>query len=316
MIRTYLTYPLILVASLTTYAQPNNFGVDAIISDTLTSTSLVEKLPLKNIGPSVMSGRVTDIAVNPEVPHEFYVAYASGGLWHTNNNGTSFTPVMDNSPTQNIGDIAVHWPTHTIYVGTGENNASRSSYAGIGLLKSTDKGKSWHHIGLDDAHHVGKIEINPHDPNELVVGVTGHLYSPNTTRGIYKTTDGGATWKQTLYINDFTGIIELSVAPENFSVQYAAAWQKDRKAWNFTGSGAASGIYKSTDAGERWTLVSTVESGFPQGAGVGRIGISAFDSNTIYAILDNQDRRPKQNNPKRAWSKQILKAYRLKPLWL
>lgn len=299
MLRPNFIYPLILAFSLTANAQSNELRVHHLVTDTRTSTSLVQKLPLTNIGPSVMSGRVTDLSVNPEAPHEFYVAYASGGLWYTNNNGTSFLPVLDNSPTQNVGDIAVHWPTHTIYVGTGENNASRSSYAGIGLLKSTDKGQSWQHIGLEDTHHIGKIEINPNNPDEVVVGVTGHLYSPNTTRGIYKTTDGGVTWKQTLYINETTGVIELSVAPENFAIQYAAAWEKDRKAWNFTGSGAASGIYKSTDAGESWTLISTPNSGFPQGSGVGRIGISAFDANLLYAIVDNQNRRPKNDNPEK-----------------
>ena len=138
----------------------------------LMTQSLLTKFPLTNIGPSVMSGRVVDLAVNPNATYEFYVAYASGGLWYTNNNGTTFSPVLDNSPTQNIGDIAVHWPTHTIYVGTGENNASRSSYAGIGILKSTDKGKSWQHMGLEDAHHIGKIEISPKDHNVVVVGVT------------------------------------------------------------------------------------------------------------------------------------------------
>ena len=274
----------------------NNSAVFKVIADTLVSKSLVQRLPLTNIGPSVMSGRVTDLAVNPSATHEFYVAYASGGLWYTNNNGTSFVPVLDNGPTQNIGDIAVHWPTHTLYVGTGENNASRSSYAGVGLLKSTDRGAHWEHIGLEDAHHIGKIEINPNNPDEVVVGVTGHLYSPNTMRGVYRTMDGGATWENTLYINNTTGIIELSVAPENFAIQYAAAWQKERKAWNFTGSGAASGIYKSTDAGASWTLISLSSSGFPQGKGVGRIGIAAFDSQTLYAICDVQDRRPKERN--------------------
>ena len=260
--------------------------------DALIAQSLVAKLPLTNIGPSVMSGRVTDLAVNPNATYEFYVAYASGGLWYTNNNGTTFSPVMDNSPTQNIGDIAVHWPTHTIYVGTGENNASRSSYAGIGILKSTDKGKSWQHMGLEDAHHIGKIEISPHDPNVVVVGVTGHLYSENPTRGIYKSIDGGQTWQQTLSLNNTTGIIEISAAPEDFMVQYAAAWEKDRKAWNFSGSGSASGIYKSTDGGNSWKRITTSNSGFPQGDGVGRIGVAAFDAQTVYAIVDNQDRRP------------------------
>lgn len=259
--------------------------------------SLVSQTPVVNIGPSVMSGRVTDLAVNPDAPHEFYVAYASGGLWYTANNGTTFTPVMDNSPTQNIGDIAVDWKNNTLWVGTGENNASRSSYAGIGLLKSEDGGRSWQLTGLEDAHHFGKIEINPNNPNEVVVGVTGHLYSPNTQRGVFKTQDGGQTWEQTLFINETTGIIDISVSPENFDIMYAAAWQKDRKAWNFTGSGLASGIYKSTDAGESWTLISTPTSGFPQGDGVGRIGLAAYGNDEIYAILDNQNRRPAEKDP-------------------
>ena len=204
----------------TVVAQPTATPAQELLNSTsnldrLASRSLVAKLPLTNIGPSVMSGRVTDIDVNPKAPHEFYVGYASGGLWYTNNNGTTFQPLMDNSPTQNIGDISVHWPTHTIYVGTGENNSSRSSYAGIGILKSTNKGASWQHIGLEDSHHIGKIEINPADPNEVIVGVTGHLYSSDSNRGIYKTIDGGKTWKQTLALQDPIGIIEISVAPEN-----------------------------------------------------------------------------------------------------
>ena len=150
-------------------------------------TSLLKNLQFKNIGPTVMSGRVVDLAVNPDDPTEFYVAYASGGLWYTDNNGTSFVPVMDNTPTQNLGDIAVHWPSGQIWAGTGENNSSRSSYAGIGILTSKDKGQSWTHIGLSDSHHIGRIMVNPDNTNEIVVGVTGHLYSPNSERGIFRT---------------------------------------------------------------------------------------------------------------------------------
>ena len=260
----------------------------------MAETSLVKNIPLKNIGPSVMSGRVVDLDVNPEDPTEFYVAYASGGLWHTLNNGISFTPVLDNSNTQNIGDIAVDWSNGTIWVGTGENNSSRSSYAGIGVLKSTDGGKSWQNMGLHDSHHIGRIIINPNSPNEVVVGVTGHLYTPNDARGVYKTTDGGATWKKTLFVNNAVGIIDVAHAPNNFSLQFAAAWEKDRKAWNFTGNGSASGIYKSEDGGNSWTLVSTPESGFPTGEGVGRIGLALFDGQTVYAVHDSQFRREKK----------------------
>lgn len=259
--------------------------------EAMVENSLVQNIAFENIGPTVMSGRVTDLAVNPEDPTEFYVGYASGGLWHTVNNGTSFTPILDSSNTQNVGDIAVDWKTRTIWVGTGENNASRSSYAGIGILKSTDNGATWTNVGLSDSHHVGRILINPNNPDEVTVGVTGHLYSPNQQRGVYKTTNGGATWKQTLFVDDMSGIIDLQHAPNNYTIMFASSWTKDRKAWNFNGSGSNSAIYKSTDAGLNWTKVSTEKSGFPQGAGVGRIGLALYDDTTIYAVHDNQSHR-------------------------
>lgn len=257
----------------------------------MASNSLVKNVPFENIGPSIMSGRVVDLAVNPDKPTEFYVAYASGGLWYTNNNGTTFTPVLDNSDTQNIGDIAVHWSSRTIYVGTGENNSSRSSYAGIGILKSTDNGANWTNIGLGDSHHIGRILVDPNDPNILVVGVTGHLYTPNTERGIYKSVDGGKTWSQKLYVDDTSGIIDMSANPDNFNTMFASSWTKDRKAWNFNGSGSNSHIFKSTDAGETWQKVTTKDSGFPIGYGTGRIGLAVYDENTVYAIHDSQFRR-------------------------
>ncbi|APY08315.1 glycosyl hydrolase [Winogradskyella sp. J14-2] len=257
----------------------------------MAKTSLVKNVPFENIGPTIMSGRVVDVDVNPEMPSEFYVGYASGGVWHTTNNGTTFTPILDGSDTQNVGDIAVHWPTRTIYVGTGENNASRSSYAGIGLLKSNDNGQTWENIGLMDAHHFAPILIHPDNPNVITVGVTGHLYSPNKERGIYKTTDGGKTWKQTLFVDDESGIIDLQHSPKNYNVMFATSWTKDRKAWNFKGNGDNSAIYKSTDAGETWIKVSTEKSGFPTGEGVGRIGIAVFNDDVVYAIHDNQFRR-------------------------
>ena len=269
-----------------------------IISDALskkaqlTKSSLVKNVPFENIGPTVMSGRVVDLAVNPENSAEFYVGYASGGVWHTINNGTTFTPILDTSATQNVGDIAVDWKNRTIWVGTGENNSSRSSYAGIGILKSTDNGKTWQNMGLKDSHHIGRILINPNNPDEVVIGVTGHLYSPNQERGIYKTIDGGKTWSQKLFIDDMSGIIDVQVNPNNFNVMFASSWTKDRKAWNFDGSGNNSAIYKSTDAGNTWTKVSTEESGFPTGNGVGRIGLAIFDGNIIYAVHDSQFRRP------------------------
>ncbi|SRX52376.1 VPS10 domain-containing protein [Aequorivita sp. CIP111184] len=260
----------------------------------LAQASSVKDLPFKSIGPSIMSGRVVDFAVNPNNPTEFYVGYASGGLWHTNNNGTSFTPVMDSSPTQNVGCVAVDWKSGTIWVGTGEVNASRSSYAGIGLLKSDDKGKTWQNVGLTDSHHISSILINPANPNEVIVGAVGHLYSTNEERGVFKTTDGGKTWSKTLFINNKTGIIEISTNPKNFNTMYAAAWDKDRKAWNFEGSGEGSGIYKSTDAGSTWVKISTENSGLPIGKGMGRMGTAVVDDNTVYLIVDNQFHRKEE----------------------
>ncbi|MFC7356354.1 WD40/YVTN/BNR-like repeat-containing protein [Jejudonia soesokkakensis] len=257
----------------------------------LTENSLVKNLPFTNIGPTIMSGRVVDFAVNPANPTEFYVGYASGGVWHTKNNGTTFTPILDNSPTQNVGSLAVDWKTGTIWVGTGEVNASRSSYAGIGLLQSKDNGKSWKNMGLQDSHHISKIIINPNNNDEVVVAAVGHLYSTNSERGVYKTMDGGKTWNKTLFVNDQSGIIEMDADPNNFNLMFASSWDKDRKAWNFRGSGEGSAIYKSTDGGSNWIKVSGAGSGFPSGEGVGRIGLAVFDENTVYAVHDNQFRR-------------------------
>ena len=212
----------------------------------LQDQSLVANVRYRSIGPTVMSGRVADLDVSPTDPTHFYVAYASGGLWKTENNGLSFTPIFDEQAVMTIGDIAVDWQHgETIWVGTGENNSSRSSYSGT---------------------------------------------------GIYKTTDGGKTWRKTLFVDDTTGAIDLVIDPGNPDVLYAATWHRERFAWNFVESGVGSGIYKSTDGGETWTRLNTPESGFPTGPGVGRIGLAIYPGNPqiLYAIVDNQNRRPKE----------------------
>jgi photosystem II stability/assembly factor-like uncharacterized protein len=224
------------------------------------------------------------------------VAYASGGLFHTQNNGTSFEPIMDNAPTVNLGDIAVDWKSKTIWAGTGENNSSRSSYAGIGILKSADWGKSWSEPMLTDAHHIGRILINPENPDHVAVAVTGPLYSIGQSSGIYITKDGGENWQKTQSAPAGTGFIDLAMVPDDFNTMYATSWDKDRKAWNFRGSGTNSAIYKSMDAGQSWEKISIEGSGFPTGDGVGRIGLAIYDSNTIYAIHDSQFRRDKDDS--------------------
>lgn len=264
----------------------------------IATKSLVANLPFRNIGPTIMSGRVTDLAVNPENPEEFYVAYASGGLWKTMSNATKLTPLFDDQASMTIGDIAVDWKhNELIYVGTGENNSSRSSYAGTGIYKSSDKGKTWKNIGLPESHHIGRIILHPADTNTLWVAVTGHLYSPNTERGIYKTTDGGQTWSQTLFVNENTGAIDLVIDPGNPQVLYASMWERKRRAWNFWEAGEGSGIYKSADGGNTWMLISGENSGFPDTKNTGRIGLAIYPGNTkiLYAFLDNQERQEEKD---------------------
>jgi photosystem II stability/assembly factor-like uncharacterized protein len=260
----------------------------------LLSRSTLNETGFRNIGPSIMSGRVVDIEVNPQDPTEFYVAYASGGLWHTQNNGQSFAPIFDSVDVLTIGDIAVNWQNRHIWVGTGEVNSSRSTYAGLGVYRSANNGKSWEYLGLPESHHIGKIQLSAKDPNTAWVAVLGHLYSASKERGIYKTTDAGKTWNQTLALDANTGAIDVDMDPSNEQVLYAAMWYRTRTASNFEEAGKTSGIYKSIDGGDHWTLLSTPTSGFPSGDGVGRIGLAVYPKNPsiVYAIVDNNFHQP------------------------
>lgn len=282
----------------------------------LQKNSLLKNVELKSVGPSIMSGRVVDIDVSPIDPTNFYIAYASGGLWVTKDNGISFTPLFDNEASMTIGDIAVDWNNgEIIWVGTGENNSSRSSYSGTGIYKSNDKGKTWQHIGLAETHHTGRIIISQDDPSTVWVAALGHLYSPNKERGVYKTTDGGKTWKQTLFIDDNTGAIDLAIDPNNTKILYASMWHRTRSAWNFVESGRTSGIFKSKDGGETWKLITTMLSGFPTGEGIGRIGLAIYKNNPqiIYASVDNQTYRIKKiEKEKPAVTKELLKNISVK----
>ncbi len=276
----------------------------------LRKNSLVKNVAFRSVGPTIMSGRVVDVDVSPDDPTIFYVAYASGGLWKTSTNGISFTPLFDDQPAITIGDIAVDWKhSGTIWVGTGENNSSRSSYAGTGIYKSGDGGKNWQFMGLEETHHIGRIVIHPGDPNTVWVAALGHLYSPNPERGVFKTTDGGTTWKKVLFVDDNTGAVDVIVDPDDSNILYAAMWHRQRRAWNFTESGKTSGIYKSTDGGETWSLLTQAGSGFPTGDGIGRIGLAMIPghSNLIYAVLDNQFRREKKTEEEFVLTKDTLR---------
>lgn len=311
-----LCLPLLLFAQLT--RPPFTPATERLQShqnkSALVKNSLVGNVPFKSIGPAVFSGRVADVDVSPDDPTHFFVGYASGGLWKTENNGQSFTPLFDNEMVMTIGDIAVDWDRNVIWIGTGEVNSSRSSYAGAGMFKSRDAGKSWEYMGLGESHHIGRVILHPKDTNTLWVAVLGHLYSPNRERGIYKTTDGGKTWNQVLFVNDHAGAVDLSIDPQNPDILYAATWHRERYAWDFVEAGKGSGIYRSEDRGDTWTLISTKESGFPSGEGTGRIGLETAVNNgqtILFAVVDNQNRRPKKDKEE---DKEVLTKEQLRDM--
>ncbi len=262
----------------------------------LEKSSGLKNYPARNIGPTVQGGRVTDIEVNPENTNEYYVAFASGGIFKTVDNGITFTPIFDDVDALGIGDMAIA-PSNSqvLYAGTGEKNSSRSSYAGTGVYKSTDGGKSWTSAGLSETQHIGRVLVHPENPDVVWVASIGALYSHNEERGVYRSEDGGATWDKTLYVNDSTGIIDLVINPDNPDQLWASAWERTRRAWDFKGDGPGSAIYRSDDGGKTW---NKMVKGFPQGAGVGRIGlaVSASDPSRLYAFLDNQKEKKKEKD--------------------
>ncbi|MGA9341353.1 MAG: hypothetical protein WBV61_03350 [Rhodanobacteraceae bacterium] len=250
--------------------------------------SLFNGLQWRDIGPVVQGGRVVEVASVPGKPYTFYVAYATGGVWKTINNGVSFEPLSDRLPTMATGAIAVD-PNHseTLWVGTGEANSSRSSYGGMGMFHSDDGGKTFAPAGLDQSDRIARIAIDPKDSNTVYVAALGKLYSEGGQRGVFRTRDGGKTWQQVLKGDTpWTGAIDLALDPRDPNVIYAALWDRERHAWNFREAGKGSGLYKSTDGGDHWTRMT---NGFPTHDKVGRIGIAIAPSrpDTLYASVDN-----------------------------
>jgi photosystem II stability/assembly factor-like uncharacterized protein len=270
------------------FAQPFTPAKTRLESLKPTAESRFSNLKTESIGPTIMSGRITDIEVNPANPIEMVVAYASGGVWYTNTNGQSFKPIFDNQHTITVGDIAVDWKTFTIWVGTGESNSSRSSYAGTGIYKTSDTGRTWKHLGLEETHHIGRVLLHPTNSNVAYVAAMGHLYSLNDERGVYKTIDGGATWQKVLFVDNRTGAIDLAFDPTNNETLVAAMWDRQRTAWNFKGSGPGSGIYISKNGGSNWNKIYSATN-------VGRIGLAPYSKNGqsgVYAIIDDQNPLP------------------------
>lgn len=254
------------------------------------STATFNGLRLRLIGPAFTSGRVVGIAVDPNNPARYFVAAASGGVWKTVNAGTTWTPVFDREASYSIGCIVLD-PKNplTVWVGTGENNSQRSVSYGNGVYRSDDSGKTWKNVGLKTSEHIGRIAIDPKDSNVVYVAAQGPLWGPGGDRGLYKTTDGGKTWKQILKISEHTGVTEVVIDPQNPETLYAAAYQRRRHMWTLIDGGPESALYKSTDAGATW---NKLRAGLPT-TEMGRIGlaISPVDSNVIYAQVEAADRK-------------------------
>jgi photosystem II stability/assembly factor-like uncharacterized protein len=254
-------------------------------ADPLTSSSTYDGLKLRSIGPAVISGRVVAFAVNPKNRAHYYVAAASGGVWKTENNGTSWTPVFEHEGSYSIGDVKLDpKDPSVVWVGTGESNSQRSVGYGDGIYKSEDGGKSWKNLGLKHSEHIGRIAVDPRDSNIVYVAAEGPLWSSGGDRGLYKTTDGGKTWNKVLNISEHTGVADVVIDPDNPDNVYAAAYQRERRVWTLIDGGPESAIYKSTDAGKSW---NKLKSGLPSGD-LGRIGlaVSPMDSSVIYATVE------------------------------
>jgi photosystem II stability/assembly factor-like uncharacterized protein len=248
-----------------------------------------KNLEFRNIGPAVMGGRIDDFAVVESDPDTVYAATASGGIWKTTNGGTTWTPIFEHETTSSIGAIAVAQSSpDTIWVGTGEANNRQSASWGYGVFKSTDAGKTWQHMGLEGTQAIGRIVIDPRDANTVYVAALGGLWGPNRERGVYKTTDGGKTWKQSLYINEDTGVCDIAIDLESPSTLYAAAYQRRRTVAGFNGGGPEGGIYKTTDGGATWTKL-TKDLPYAEGGDVGRIGLAVYrrNPNIVYARIQH-----------------------------
>lgn len=255
--------------------------------------SILKDFSFREVGPAATTGRITDIELHPNDSATFLIAAASGGLHRTVNHGTTFKIIFQNEGTISIGDVA-YAPSNPdiIWIGTGEANNQRSSYWGDGVYKSTDGGKTWTNMGLPESHHIGRIVVHPTNPDIVYVAALGHLYTFNEERGLYRTTDGGKTWKKVLYVDEKTGVVDVAIDPKNPDRVYAASYQRLRRAWNFDGAGPGSAIYRSTDGGETFEKLA---GGLPSG-NLGRIGLDIYAKNPsiVYATVSNQNPAPRE----------------------
>ena len=277
---------LAILATLTP-AQNGLHAQDADLSD------ILSELRYREIGPALMGGRISSLAVVESRPQTFFLGTGSGGLWRTDNHGTSWTPLFDDQPTSSIGDVAIDQGNpNLVWVGTGEPQNRQSSPWGNGVYKSTDGGSTWSHMGLEGTRHIGRVLINPRNPDIVWVAAVGDLWTSNPERGVYRTEDGGVTWERVLYVDDHTGAIDLAMDPHDPATVFAAMYQRRRTGFGFNGGGPGSGIYRTMDGGESW---SEVTEGLPQGD-KGRIGLDVFrqNGNVVYALVEADARSAAQ----------------------
>jgi photosystem II stability/assembly factor-like uncharacterized protein len=240
----------------------------------------------RSIGPAGQGGRIDDIAVRPDDASTFFIGFATGGLWKTENNGTTFEPVFDTYGTHSIGDMALAPSDPDIlYVGTGEPNNRQSSSFGDGVYKSTDGGETFTHIGLAATQTIARIRVHPTDPEVVWLAAVGHLFGANAERGVFKSTDGGETWRKVLYVDENTGATDLVLDPANPDVLFAATYQRRRTGCCFVGGGPGSGMWRSADGGETWTRIEG--NGLPRGT-MGRIALAVTpaDPAIVYAQIE------------------------------
>lgn len=257
------------------------------------TASLIGNLPPRNIGPTTMGGRIADIAIYEKEPRIFYVGTASGGVWKTENGGLSMTQVFYKEGSPNIGAVAVS-PSdpNIVYVATGEGNSRNSTGWGDGVYKSTDGGQTWAHIGLRECRHFTRLRIDPRNNDVVYAAGMGDLWGYNPDRGVYKTTDGGKTWTKSLYVNEKTGIADLVMNPKNPNELIAGAWEKLRKAYDFTSGGPGSAMYKTTNGGKTWRKITR---GIPAPGILGRIGLDYYRKNPKIVIATIEHRDPATN---------------------
>ena len=249
----------------------------------------IKGFEFRNIGPATMGGRIDDYAVDETDTDTIYVGTAAGGVFKTVNGGTTWLPIFDHEVTGSIGCISIAPSSHDIiWVGTGEANNRQSASYGYGVYKSLDGGRTWAHMGLENTQAIGRIQIDPRDPNTVYVAALGGLWGENADRGVYKTTDGGKTWTKSLYISVNTGVTDLQLDQNDPSTLYAAAYERRRTVWGFNGGGPEGGIYKTVDGGANWTKL-TKDLPYENGGDVGRIAISIYKRNTniLYARIQH-----------------------------